>query len=246
MCSKFDKKSVIVVFVLLPIFVFALRELNIEVGKRNQDAVLNILRTLDYEALTVEDKCDVVLAYSELSVWGSGDKRSWENRALQLSKDLLESYPDNWKVNYTYAIVLAHIVQMNPIVGILYDSSMRYHLEKAMDLAPDEYLPYLVMGVRYLEVPWPFKDLDKAERYLLQALKLNPGHLYTYLELGKLYEQKKEWHRAVEMYRKVLELPVEEEWEYISFEAKDKATKRLEEIECRCAEKNESAGLNGK
>ena len=246
MFIRLDKKSVIVVFVLLPIFGLALRELNIEVGKRNQDAVLNILKTLDYGALTVEDKCDVVLAYSELSVWGSGDKQGWENRALRLSKDLLESYPDNWKVNYTYAIVLAHIVQRNPVVGILYDSSMRHHLEKAMGLAPDEYLPYLVMGVRYLEVPWPFKDLDKAERYLLQALKLNPAHLYTYLELGKLYEQKKEWHRAVEMYREVLELPVEEEWEYISYEAKDEAAKRLGEIEWRCAERSKSAGLNGK
>ncbi|RKX46110.1 MAG: hypothetical protein DRP27_02280 [Thermotogae bacterium] len=246
MCSRFDKKSVIVVLVLLPILGLALRELNIGVGRRDQDAVLNILKTLDYEALTVENKCDVVLAYSELSVWGSGDKRSWENKALQLSKDLLKNYPDNWKVNYTCAIVLAHIVQRNPIVGILHDSSIRYHLEKAMDLAPGEYLPYLVMGVRYLEVPWPFKDLDKAERYLLQALKLKPEHLYTYLELGKLYEQRKEWCSAVKMYKKTLELPVEEEWEYISFEAKDKAAKRLKEIEWRCTEKGEDANSSEK
>jgi len=48
-------------------------------------------------------------------------------------------------------------------------------------------------------------ELDAAEETLLKALSLNPNPAYAHYELGRLYEMKKEFDKAVSHYREGIE-----------------------------------------
>ena len=105
------------------------------------------------------------------------------------------------------------------------------HINKAIELDPNFWLPYLAKGMRYRDVPWYVGgSYKKAEKYMKKALELNPKYLNTYLELGILYEYMKKFDEAKKMFEKVLQLPIYERYIAMSKRAKEEAKKHLESL----------------
>jgi len=224
-------------FLLLSVisFSFTKLDLQIAVGERNQNQVINIINSLDYKTLPVDFKCEVVLAYTDLFFWGKGDVDKYQEIAKKYVEELLESSPTYWKVNYAAAMVYGHYVQKNLFYAFIYYKKIFYHANLAVQYGPDEYLAHLLVGILNLETP--FGNLSSAREHLLKALELNPNHVYTYVELGKYYEKIHDCQKAIEMYKKALEVEGEIVWKYINEEGKQVASERLLEVERKCTRK---------
>lgn len=213
-------------------FSFTIFDLQMAVGERNQEKILEILKTFEYEKLPLDSKCEVILAYSDIYFWGNGNTKKYQEIAKKYLEELLEKDTNYWKVYYAAALVYGHDVQKNYLLAFFYSSKIFNFAKKAVELGQDQYLAHLLYGILNLETP--FGDLKLAEYHLLKALELNKNHVYTYVELGKLYEKKKEYLKAKEMYEKALEIPGEKIWSYINNEGKTIAQERLLEVEKKC------------
>ncbi|UCF14115.1 MAG: tetratricopeptide repeat protein [Phycisphaerales bacterium] len=73
--------------------------------------------------------------------------------------------------------------------------------EKAANLAPDEPVPYLGLGVVALQEG----SLDDAEIAFRVACRLDPGCARAYAGLGMVWQQKGDYRQAFDMYLKCLE-----------------------------------------
>lgn len=228
-------KSLFFSLILISVFSFSydIVDLQIAVGERNQKKVLSILNSLEYEKLPLEFKCEVILAYTDLYFWGENiPKNDYQELAKKYVDELLEKEQTYWKVYYAAALVYGHYVQKNYLLALFYSSKVFNYAKKSVELGQDQYLAHLLYGILNLETP--FGKLELAEKHLLKALELNPNHVYTYVELGKLYEKKKECKKAKEMYEKALKIPGMKIWSYVNKEGKIEARQRLSEVEKRC------------
>ncbi len=82
-----------------------------------------------------------------------------------------------------------------------------FYLEKCLNI-DDKYPPVL------REIGWNYRlsgDLDKAERFLEEAVKLNPQNKFSYLYLGNLYLAKDDAFKAKENFRKSLDIDPDDE-----------------------------------
>ncbi|ANQ53745.1 hypothetical protein BG95_04705 [Thermosipho sp. 1063] len=218
------------VFFLVNVFSYTIYDLQLAVGKREQQEVLNILNSIDYDALQIDFKCEVILAYTDLYFWGHGDVKRYQDLAKKYVDALLET--NYWKVYYAAALVYGHYVQKNYFLALIYYKKVFDFAKKAVEYGQDQYLAHLLYGILHLETP--FGDLNVAKDHLLKALQLNKNHIYTYVELGKYYEKVHDCKRAKEMYEKALKLNGLEIWSYINEEAKREASERLLEVERKC------------
>ncbi len=210
-------------------FSYTVYDLQIAIGKRDQQQVLKIIESVDYNSLPIDFKCEVIIAYTELYIWGRGDVGKYQEISRKLVDELLNKEREHWKVYYVGALVYGHYVEKNLLLGVVYAGKIFDLAEKAVRYGEDQYLAHLLYGVLHLETP--IGNLEKAKFHLSKSLELNPQHIYTYYLLGKYYEKIGNYCKAKELYNKVLELPGMEIWEAINREAKAEAKKRLTEIE---------------
>jgi len=82
-----------------------------------------------------------------------------------------------------------------------YDRAQRYY-EKAAPLGPDEPGPYIGLGVVALQK----NLLDDAEIAFRVACRLEPNCAKAYAGLAMVFQQKKDYQQAFELYMKSLEL----------------------------------------
>lgn len=75
-------------------------------------------------------------------------------------------------------------------------------LEKAVAIGPNADAQFHL--ARILQVRGSEKDLDRAEKVSLDALKRNPESINILLNLGFVYEKKKDKDKAIETYQKLL------------------------------------------
>ncbi len=218
-------------FVLISVlsFSYTMYDLQLAIGKRDQQGVLKIISSLDYNILPLDFKCEVIIAYTELYIWGRGDVGKYQELSRKLVDELLGREKEHWKVYYVGALVYGHYVQKNVLLGVVYAGKVFDLAEKAVKYGEDQYLAHLFYGV--LQIETPIGNLEKARIHLTKALELNPQHIYTYYLLGKYYEKVGNYCKAKELYNKVLELPGMEIWEAINSEAKAESKKRLTKIE---------------
>lgn len=78
-----------------------------------------------------------------------------------------------------------------------YDKAILYY-EKLYDKAPHNYYEY------YLTCLVKTDDLKKAEKTVKRQIKLNPGSVYLYVDLGEIYKSQKEDKKAEEQYLKAI------------------------------------------
>jgi tetratricopeptide (TPR) repeat protein len=205
------------------------------IGNRQAKQLDELLKTLKYDELAPEEKGEVAIAYSELYSWG-GMGYNYSEIAYQLSEKLVKDYPTFWKGYYSMALVLSHRVQKNNLLAIILLTKIDQNLELAIKYGQDQWLPYLLSAIRYIEVPI-FPDLEKAEMLIKKAIELNPDHNYSYLMYGKLLEKKQEYCESAKMYKMVLSMKVRPERKKIDEEAQQIARQRLSEVEKKCTKK---------
>jgi len=205
------------------------------IGNRKANDLVKYLNTLDFSKLSNEEKCDVVIAYTELYSWG-GMGYNYSEKAYQLADQLVKSLPEFWKSHYAMAVVLSHRVQKNNFLALSLVGKIDDQLNLAMKYGEGHWEPFFLAGVRYLEVPI-FPDLNTAEKLLKKALQFNDRHIYTYLMLGTLYEKRKDYCTALEVYKKGFELNVRAEWKVVDEDAKAQIEIRIPEVG-NCVPKN--------
>ncbi len=173
-------------------------------------------------------------AMVEYALWGlpeNMDKKIYYEKARKYAEKAIELNKD---YAYAYYVRGAAIGRLAKYVGILKSLFMvkdfDYSMKKALELDPKNYFAMIALGMRYRDLPWPFKDFKKAEKYFLKAIEIEPRYLNSYLELGILYEMWNKKEKAVEMFKKVLEMPPMKGFTALGEEAKEIAKEHLEDL----------------
>ena len=205
------------------------------IGNRKANELVKYLNTLDFSKLSNEEKCDVAIAYTELYSWGGMDY-NYSEKAYQLADQMVKSFPEFWKSHYAMAVVLSHRIEKNNLLAFSLVGKIDDQLNLAMKYGDGHWEPFFLAGVRYLEVPI-FPDLNTAEKLLKKALQFNDKHIYTYLMLGTLYEKRRDYCTALEIYKKGLGLSVRVEWKVVDEKAKMEIGDRISEVEKLCTKK---------
>jgi len=180
----------------------------------------------DVKLLTLLADC-----YREYANWATeNDKEQYYKKARETAESAIKLDPD---YGYAYYVAGAAIGQLAQYVGIIKSLFMLgdfdKHIDKAMELLPDNHFPFYAKALRYRDTPWPFKDFKKSEELFLKSISLDPTYLDTYYDLAMLYDMWGNEDKATEYCRKVLELPDDEDYIVISKEAKEKAEAWLKE-----------------
>ncbi len=170
----------------------------------------------------------------EYALWGApknADKKALYEEARKYAEEAIKLNP-----NYAYAYFVrgAAIGRLAQYVGLLKSLFMvddfDYSMKKAIELDPKCFRAMVAMGMRYRDLPWPFRNYKKAERYFKMAIKVEPRYINSYLELGLLYEAWKKKEKAIEMFKKVLELPPMKGFTALGKEAKEEAKEHLKAL----------------
>ena len=74
----------------------------------------------------------------------------------------------------------------------------------------------------------PKGSLNDSMRALLKAEELSPQSIYPHFELAETYEKLNKEDKAIEEYRKVLELPVSDHQDKIKKQESDRRIRKLE------------------
>ncbi|MFO7882970.1 MAG: tetratricopeptide repeat protein [Kosmotogaceae bacterium] len=151
-------------------------------------------------------------------------------KARELAEKAVEMAPE---YGYAYYVAGASIGQLAEYAGIVKSLFMLgdfdHFIEKAMELMPENNMPFMAMGMRYRDTPWPFKNYDKSEELLLKSINLDPDYINAYYELALLYEKWGKIDKAAEYYETILEMPIQPEFEAQGKESKEEAEKWLKE-----------------
>ncbi|TYB95788.1 MAG: tetratricopeptide repeat protein [Kosmotoga sp.] len=203
-------------------------------SSQNVEEMGNLIEELENEEKVFEDAKFLTLLADckrEYANWAPEEKKV-ENyeRARELAEQAIEMDPN---YGYAYYVAGASIGQLAEFAGIVKSLFMLgdfdHFIGKAMELMPTNNLPFLAMGMRYRDTPWPFRNYGKSEELLLKAINLDPDYINSYYELALLYEKWGKMDKAAEYFQKVLELPLEPEYEAQGKESKEEAEKWLKE-----------------
>ncbi len=166
-------------------------------------------------------------------------KNEFSQKGMSFAKKLIEKWSDRVEGYYFYTINLG---EYGKSIGIL--TAIRKgltkdyikHGEKAvkLDKTYEQCGPLRALGRFYYKVKWPYRDLDKSERYLVEAIELCPNKIRSYSYLADTLYAKKEYDRAKEIIDKGLAVsdPIPTDpWEDRFYRGELK--KLLEEIEAK-------------
>lgn len=91
-------------------------------------------------------------------------------------------------------IALQTLIQYEKAGGKDYElPSMDCYLEWATEFTPDDITVWLIGGYYF----WNKKDLDKAEKWYLQAAEIDPESADAHYNLGLLYCERRDYKRAL-------------------------------------------------
>lgn len=160
------------------------------------------------------DLAGIQARWAEIQYQLPADKRekAFENLAGQ-AEALVDSYPDRAEPLIWQGIVLSTYAGAKGGLGALgLVKDARKSLDKALDIDPAalEGSAYTSLGSLYYQVPgWPlgFGDDEKARKYLLKALELNPDGIDPNYFYGDFLIEQDQPERAREYLHKALNAP---------------------------------------
>lgn len=165
-------------------------------------------------------------------------------KAVKYAEILFSKYPDSAKVYTLIAMSYGNLaLYKGGNEKIKLANKVRENAEKAIKLNPNDYLPYIVLGIYNREIAslsWfertfantffgkvPEGSLKSSEELLINALKINPGIITAMYQLSLVYQEMENEQKEIEWLKKVIDTPIAD---FRDKYAKRKAKERLNEL----------------
>lgn len=205
-------------------------------NSEDQTPANNALKKYENILSLEPDNYDALWQASRILLW-IGDHSPEEEqveiyqKGMDYGKKAIDLYPEGIEAHYWYGSNIARYGSARGIFKSLqYISPLVEVMEKLIKLDPQHHKAYMVLGIIYQQAPpWPVSvgDLDKSEEYLKRAISIYPHSLHSQLELGITYNKMKKWDLAKIQFKKVIDMPFEEEYTPENKEYKEEAKEIL-------------------
>jgi tetratricopeptide (TPR) repeat protein len=154
----------------------------------------------------------------------SKSSKEYYVKAVSYAKSLRKKYPDKAESYYYLAVSYGNLaIFKGGRKKVKLSKEIEKNAKKSIELNPEFYGPYIVLGMYYREVAnanWFLKSFAKgflgglpdgtnrdSERMLLKAIELDPRNIYARHELAKTYRKMGRKDEAIKYLKKVIELP---------------------------------------
>lgn len=166
------------------------------------------------------------------------------NKAIKMSGVLLSAFPDS-ALTYTYrALALGnHAMFVGGKEKIKLAHQIRDNALKAVKLNPNDFLPYIILGIYYRELAnlsWlertfantffgnvPEGSFADSEKVLKKALAIDDAVIMIHYQIAKTYRYMEKTDLELQYLKKVKELPIRDFRDKFTIA---KTEKRLEEL----------------
>lgn len=209
---------------------------NINAQRNSEEMYQLIQELLIYENTTDSNLISLLaeakIEYANWAIENEKERERLYDRGVDLAKKAV-ALDDNSRNNYIAGMGIGRLAQFKGILNSLFLlRDFDRHIDKAMELDPDNYLAFLAKGLRYRDTPAVRRARANrlAEEHFLKAIEINPNYGYIYLELGIMYYDDKEYNKAKEMFEKVLELEPYERFYVGELQTIEDAKEYLEKI----------------
>ncbi len=203
-----------------------------ELAPDNYEALLKLTRTYN----------DAGEEFKELR--NREEAERYINKAVEYAEIFKKKFPDSAAV-YTYLAMSYGNIAMfkGGKEKVKYAQLIKQNLDIALKKNPDDYLPYIILGIYNREIAslsWlermfantffgdvPDGSYEESERLLHKALKLKPGIIVATFQLARTYRRMEREEDEIKMLKKVLALPKQD---FRDKFAKEKSQRRLTEL----------------
>ena len=166
------------------------------------------------------------------------------NKAVKYAEIFYSKFPDSAKVYTLIAMSYGNLaLYKGGNEKIKLANKIRENAEKSIKLNPNDYLPYIVLGIYNREIAslsWfertfantffgkvPEGSLKSAEELMIKALKINPGIVTAMYQLSLVYQEMENEKKEIEWLKKIINAPISD---FRDKYAKRKAKERLNEL----------------
>jgi tetratricopeptide (TPR) repeat protein len=166
------------------------------------------------------------------------------NKAVKYAEIFYSKFPDSASVYTLIAMSYGNLALFrggNEKIKLA--NKIRENAEKSIRLNPNDYLPYIILGIYNREIAslsWfektfantflgkvPEGSLKSAEELFIKALKINPGIITAMYQLSLVYQEMENSQKEIEWLKKIIEAPITD---FRDKYAKRKAKERLQEL----------------
>jgi tetratricopeptide (TPR) repeat protein len=144
--------------------------------------------------------------------------------AYQYASKALKLYPQSADAHFAMSVSLGRIALMSSGKELVESvKKIKFHADRAIAINPSDFRPYHVLGRWYFEISnlgsfkrgavklfygaFPDASFELSAKAYEKSLSLNPAFILNYLELARTYEQLDQASRAIEMLKKLQQLP---------------------------------------
>lgn len=200
--------------------------------KDDYDVLLRLARTFN----------DLGEDYFEVNEKGNAEAAF--NTAVKYAEIFYLKFPDSAKV---YTLIAMSYGNLALFKGgnekIKLANKIRENAEKSIKLNPNDYLPYIILGIYNREIAslsWferafantffgkiPDGSLQSAEKYITKALEINPGIITAMFNLSLVYREIDNEQKEIYWLKKIVDAPISDFRDRYS---KRKAKERLNKL----------------
>ncbi len=193
----------------------------------NQAALEYYAKAFEKDSSNYETAWKLSRAYVDVgeTIKDKEKRKEAYQKGLLYAKKAVELNPDGSKGHLYLSIALGRIaLDAGKKEQVRLSKEVKAELDKALAIDPNDDIALHVLGRWHRKMAtlgWIQRkfaniflggvpkdaSLDSAVECFQKAIEINPRHINHYLELGITYEKLKQKDKAIEAYKKVLELP---------------------------------------
>ncbi|WP_290793904.1 hypothetical protein [Flavihumibacter sp. UBA7668] len=153
---------------------------------------------------------------------------AYYKKANQFASKALQLYPNSGDAHFTMAVSLGRVALMSSGKELVESiKKIKYHADKAIQINPNDFRPYHVLGRWYYEISdlgsfkrgavklfygaFPDASFDLAAKAYEKSMALNPSFILNYFELARAYHQLDQRAKAIGLLKKMQTLPAKME-----------------------------------